>query len=76
MKNIFRSTLNGQGIDNVAERFMSAVTLGVIPDFLVTSLNMCCLQHSLVLADSSLGSLDHEILRKKSAPRQETPLSN
>ena len=24
MKNIFRSTLNGQGIDNVAERFMSA----------------------------------------------------
>jgi Na+/H+-dicarboxylate symporter len=51
-------------------------TLGVIPDFLVTSLNMCCLQHSLVLADSSLGSLDDEILRKKSAPRQETPLSN
>ena len=47
-------------------------TLGVIPDFLVTSLNMCCLQHSLVLADSSLGTVDLGVLRKKSAARLES----
>ncbi len=48
-------------------------TLGVIPDFLVTSLNMCCLQHSLVLADSILGTVDYGTLRKKPAPRTAPP---
>ncbi len=44
-------------------------TLGVIPDFLVTSLNMCCLQHSLIIADSRLGTLDRGVLQRKSEPR-------
>jgi Na+/H+-dicarboxylate symporter len=38
-------------------------TLGIIPDFLVTSLNMCVLQQALILIDGSLGSLDRSLLK-------------
>ena len=42
-------------------------TLGIIPDFLVTSLNMCTLQQALVLIDGSLGTLDRSVLKSKKA---------
>ncbi len=40
-------------------------TLDIIPDFLVTSLNMCVLQQALLLIDGSLGSLDRSVLKNR-----------